>query len=32
LVQSGEEAPKALLAALHDAMAQHPVLAKVSTR
>ena len=32
LVQSGEEAPNALLAALHDAMAQHPVLAKVSTR
>lgn len=32
LVQGGEESPKALLTALHDAMAQHPVLAKVSTR
>lgn len=32
LIQGGEEAPKALLTALHDAMAQHPVLAKVSSR
>ncbi|MFM8552258.1 MAG: DUF3015 domain-containing protein [Nitrospiraceae bacterium] len=32
LIRGGEEAPKALLTALHDAMAQHPVLAKVSSR
>ncbi len=30
LVQSGETTPAAMLKALHEAMAQHPVLAKVS--
>jgi len=31
LIQSGEASPVALVKALHDAMAAHPVLAKVST-
>jgi hypothetical protein len=32
LLQAGQTSTAAMLTALHDAMAQHPVLAKVSTR
>ncbi len=32
ILQAGQTSTAALLTALHDAMAQHPVLAKVSTR
>jgi len=31
LIQSGETSPVAVVKALHDAMAEHPVLAKLST-